>query len=150
MASSAERPVRRSARVTPGQRAGGGSVSAESGALPVWSPGDRLEVVWEGHHYKATVVRVHGSGEVEVDYDADDPGMFLETIDPSSGRLRAPTATFDDDSGDSGSELSLERPAKLNPADTRLLQVRAGAYCCCDEFSCVVRLCPGRLVRCRH
>jgi hypothetical protein len=40
-----------------------------------------------------------------------------------------------------------ENPATLS---ARLLEVRACAYCCCDEFSCVVMLCPGRLVRCRH
>ena len=153
MASSAERTVRRSARVTSRQREGGGSVSAESGARAVWSPGDRLEVEWEGHHYRAAVVRAGGSGEVEVDYDADEPGLWVETIDPSSNRLRAPTATFDDDSGDSGADHdsgSAQHKDKPGTAQARLLEERAGAYCCCDEFSWVVTLCPSRLVRCRH
>ena len=138
MASSA-RTVRRSARVThPGQLQGGGSVSAQSGTPTVWSPGERLEVLCEGHYYKASVLCVGGSGEVEVDYDADAPGLYVETIDPSSGRLRAPTDTFDDESGDSGADDdsgSAQRQTPLGPSETRLLQVRAGACCCGDEFA---------------
>ena len=108
------------------------------GPRQFWSPGERLEVLWEGHYYKASVLCVGDSGEVEVDYDADAPGLYVETIDPSSGRLRAPTDTFDDESGDSGADDdsgSAQRQTPLGPSETRLLQVRAGACCCGDEFA---------------
>ena len=113
------------------------SVSAESGAG--WEVGHRVEVEWEGAQWRASVVGVETGGAVCVHYDGDDDSAWDEKISPSSGRLNAPSETFDDDDSDEESEEDTAGPSPIPAKGVRkvrsalsdrraaLFKVRTGA-----------------------